>query len=202
MNTKPGFIKLTALAAVCALGFGVASSANADGFRIGHHGGWNGHGHDRSHFSLSINLADAFFRGGYHHAPRYRSRDRYYDNYGYDDNYGYYDNYNSYGNYNNYGRGYGYYEPYPQYSIGFSYSDGGYGDRRGRDHWDRDRDGRGRWNDDRGGRGGWGGDHDQHGGWDRDHYYNDQGGYHGGGDPNRTDYDPNRTDGGRRHHHW
>ena len=201
MNTKLGFIKLTALAAVCALGFGV-TSANADGFRSGHHGGWNGHGHNRSHFSLSINLANALFGGGYYNAPRHHSRDRYYDYYGYNDNYGSNDNYAYYDGYNNYDPGYGYYEPYPQYSIGFSYSDRGYGDRYGHDRSYRYRNDGGHWNGDRGDRGarGWDGDHDQHGGWDRDHYYNDHGGNYGG-DADRTGYDENSARGFRRHHH-
>jgi hypothetical protein len=148
MNTTLGFIKLTALAAVCALGFGIAPSAHADGYR-NHRGGWNDHGH--SHFSLSINLSNLLFRGGYYDARRNRDR--------------YYDNYNNY--YDNYQRDYGYYNRYPQYSIGYSYRGGGYHDRYDRDRWDHDRGG---WD-----RGDWRRDHDNHGGWDRDHYYNDQG---------------------------
>jgi len=164
MNTRLGSIRLTALAAICALGFGIASSASASGFRNDHYGGWNGHSHHRSHISLSINLANLLFRGGYYNAPRYRARDRYYDNYGY---YGsannYYDNYYDgyYDSYNNYGGNYRYYDQYPQYSIGYSYYDRGYRDHRDRDRWDRDRDYRGHRYDYRGDRGGW--DRDRHG---------------------------------------
>jgi hypothetical protein len=196
MNTRLGFIRLTALAATCALGFGIASSAQAGGYRGGYHGGWNGHGHSHSHFSLSINLADVFFRGDNYYAPRHRSRDRYYDNYGYD-NYGY-DNY-GYSNYNNYGGDYGYYNQYPQFNIGYSYNDRGYDRRRGREHWDGDRDGRDHWN---GNRGGWGGDVDN-GAWNGDH-----GGWRGNHDGHEiSDYDAargfhDRSHDDRHRRHW
>ena len=182
MNGTLGFIRITALGAVCAIGLGMAPGAHANGYR--HHGGWSDYGHNRSHFSVSINLANLLLANRYYHAPRYRSRDRYYDN--------------SYDGYDNYGRDYRYYDRYPQYSIGYSYYGGGY--ERGHDRWGRDRGG---WDGDRYGR------HDGHRGHDNDNDRPDCDqnrtgctSWSGGRwDQNRTDgRDANRTD--RRHRHW
>ena len=221
MNSTLGFIRITALGAVCALAFGVAPGAQAGGYR--HHGGWNDYGHNRSHFSISINLAN-LLGNGYYHSPRYRSRDRYYNGYGnyydsygnYDNYYGRYDNYhggdngyygNSYDGYHDrYGRDYGYYDRYPQYSIGYTYYGGGYDHRGRRDYRDRDRD---RWD---GHRDGW-----RHGHEDNDRPDCDQNrttctGWQGqrwdqnrtgARDENRTGgRDENRIDDGRHYRRW
>jgi len=195
MNTKPGFGRLTAFAAVCAMALGTASAAQARIYT--NYGGWDRHHHDHSSFIISIALGDLLRAGRYHHAPRHRYYDPYGGYYGnsyggYYDNYynnGYYDNYYNNGYYNNYyggyGPGYGYYDSYPQYSIGYTCY-GGY-DHRRRDRWDHDHDwhgGQRGWGDhDR--HGGWGGDHDydDHGGWDRRHYYNHGGSQGGPGGP-------------------
>jgi hypothetical protein len=150
MNSTRDFVRIAVLGAACAVAFGVAPGAQAGGYR--HHGGWNDYyGHNRSHFSISINLAN-LLGNGYYHSPRYRSRDRYYNGYGnYYDGHGNYDNY--YGGYDGYRRDYGYYDRYPQYSIGYTYYGGGYDHRRRRDYrdyyrWDGHRDGRHHGHDD------------------------------------------------------
>ena len=140
MNTKLGFVKLTVLAAVCAVGLGMTQFARADGISIGYHGGWYGHGHSR--YSVSIGLGSGYYGGGYYYAPRhYAPRPVYYyprDPYYYDDSYYYDDYYPSYG----------YYDSYPSYSISYSNYGRGYDrddyyrhrdwDRDGRHHWDGD----------------------------------------------------------------
>jgi hypothetical protein len=134
MNNKLGFVRLGALAVVCAVGFGLTQFAHADGFSIGYRGGWHDHG--RSSYSVSIGLGSGYYGGGYYapryYAPRYYAPvyyappaeyyypgDSYYDDdgpgYSYDDDY----------------PSYGYYDGYPAYSI--SYSDYGYGRGHGYD---------------------------------------------------------------------
>lgn len=147
MNTRLGFVKLTALAAVCAVGFGMTPFAHADGISIGYHSGWHGH----SRYSVSVGLGSGYYGGGYYYAPRYYAP-RYYapapvyyypsDSYYDDDDY----------------PNYGYYNSYPAYRVTYS--------NYGRGYYDRDNYRQRRWNRDD--RRGWGGD--------RDHRYGDRDG--------------------------
>ena len=160
MNTKLGFVKLTALAAMCAVGLCMTQFARADGISIGYQSGW--HRHDHSRYSVSVGLGSGYYGGGYYaprrYAPRYYAPAPVYyypsDSYYYDGGPSYYDDdYPSYG----------YYERYPSYS--FSYSN--YGRGYDRDDYYRHRDyggdGDRHWGGDRGG------DHRDHDG-DRHHH--------------------------------
>jgi hypothetical protein len=206
MKTRLGFVKLTALASLCAIGLGIAPLAQADSFRIGYQGGWHGHHHSR--YGVSIALGSGFYGGRYepgYYAPIYFApgRSRVYSGDPYFDSGDYYRQ---------------------RRWDGDRYDQDGWRDNRGfRGRWAGDRDDRDRWNDDGDNRSRWDGDRDDRGRWnngdnrsrwdgDRDDRgrWNDRRGDHDRdwgrnrdwGHDNDNDNNRDRDHDGGRHHHW
>jgi len=194
MNIESGIVRLTALAALCALGLGVASPSHADSISIGYHGGY--HGHHHSHYRVSIGLGSGFYGGGYepsYYAPVYFAPDRG----------DYYSGRSYYGRDDYYRRRGGYRGDWGRWD----------GDNRGPDPWDGRRH-HNRWDGDRNDWGRWDGDRNDWGRWDRDHYYRghdhdhdwDHDRNHDWGhrwDHDRDhDHDHDGDRGSHHHHHW